>query len=366
LLEILIEVAKWNGFHIEKYIATEYLYSDYFHDLSIETDNIYTNYSEGNCDKIFGIDTKDHSSENIKKVLDWSKQVYNDAFVKKQEYFVDASGNKHYEDIKNKTDDAKFKLICDICKVKPGMKILEIGFGNGDFMIYLKKHYNIDAVGVSISEKQVELVKSKGFNAYHMDYWNMTSDVIGKYDLVLQCGNIEYAICSGENENRYTELCKIINSLLNENGNYFITCIHSNDEFGELSFYDRILLYFLWSGNDGYYPNGKDGFSKYAEKAGLFPLYQENRTNDYFIMGMLYMSYFRCRKNVCDHIVSLSGILHALFKTIAAPYYIHSYICYQPSKYYNLNPWNYQFIPQYKNGKWVSPETLQYILFEKQ
>jgi len=366
LLEILIEVAKWNGFHIEKYIATEYLYSDYFHDLSIETDNIYTNYSEGNCDKIFGLDTKDHSSENIKKVLDWSKQVYNDAFEKKQEYFVDVNGNKHYEDIKNKTDDAKFKLICDICKVKPGMKVLEIGFGDGDFMIYLKKHYNIDAVGVSISEKQVELVKSKGFNAYHMDYWNMTSDVIGKYDLVLQCGNIEYAICSGENENRYTELCKIINSLLNENGNYFITCIHSNDEFGEFSFYDRILLYFLWSGNDGYYPNGKDGFLKYAEKAGLFPLYQENRTNDYFIMGMLYMSYFRCRKNVCDHIVSLSGILHALFKTIAAPYYIHSYICYQPSKYYNLNPWNYQFIPQYKNGKWVSPETLEYILFEKQ
>jgi cyclopropane fatty-acyl-phospholipid synthase-like methyltransferase len=366
LLEILIEVAKWNGFHIEKYIATEYLYSDYFHDLSIENDKIYTNYTEGNCDKIFGLDTKDHSSDNIKKVLDWSKQVYNDAFEKKQEYFVDVNGNKHYEDIKNKTDDAKFKLICDICKVKPGMKVLEIGFGDGDFMIYLKKHYNIDAVGVSISEKQVELVKSKGFNAYHMDYWNMTSDVIGKYDLVLQCGNIEYAICSGENENRYTELCKIINSLLNENGNYFITCIHANENFGELSIYDRIRLYFLWSGNDGYYPHGKNGFSKYAEKAGLIPIHQEDRTNDYFITSMLFMSYYRCRKNVCDHIVSLSGILHALFKTIAGPYYIHSYLCFQPSKYYDLNPWNVQFTPQYKNGKWVSPQTLQYILFEKQ
>lgn len=365
LLEIAIEVAKWNGFHIEKYIATEYLYSDYFHDLSIETDTIYTNYSEGNCDKIFGFDTKDHSSENLKKMLDWSKQLYNDAYDKKHDYFVDINGNKHYEDIKNKTDDAKFKLICDICKVKPGMKVLEIGFGNGDFMNYLKKHYNIDAVGVSISEKQVELVKSKGFNAYHMDYWNMTSDVIGKYDLVLQCGNIEYAICSGENENRYTELCKIINSLLNEKGNYFITCIHSNKAFGEFSIYDRMLLYLLWSGNDGYYPGGKDGFSKYAEKAGLFPIHQEERTNDYIIIGMLYMSYFRCRKGLCENIISLPGILHALFKTIAAPYYIHSYICYQPSKYYDLNPWNYQFIPQYKNGKWVSPETLQYILFEK-
>ena len=85
LLEIIIEIAKWNGFHIEKYIATEYLYSDYFHDLSIETDTIYTNYSEGNCDKLFGFDTKDHSSDNVKKILDWSEQVYNDAYDKKRE-----------------------------------------------------------------------------------------------------------------------------------------------------------------------------------------------------------------------------------------------------------------------------------------
>jgi cyclopropane fatty-acyl-phospholipid synthase-like methyltransferase len=365
LLEIAIEVAKWNGFHIEKYIATEYSYSDYFHALSIETDNIYTNFTEGNCDKIFGFDTEDYSSDNVKKILDWSEKVYNDAYDKKHEYFVDINGNKHYEDIKIKTDDAKFKLICDICKVKPGMKVLEIGFGDGDFMNYLKKHYNIDTVGVSISEKQVELVKSKGFNAYHMDYWNITSDVIGKYDLVLQCGNIEYAICSGENENRYTELCKIVNSLLNEKGNYFITYIHHNENFGELSLYDRILLYFLWSGNDGYYSDGKDGFSKYAEKAGLFPIHQEDRTNDYFITSMLFMSYYRCRKGLCENIISLPGILHALFKTIAGPYYIHTYLCYQPSKYYDLVPWVYQFMPQYKNGKWVSPETLQYILFEK-
>jgi hypothetical protein len=55
ILEILIEVAKWNGFHIEKYIATEYLYSDYFHELSIEKDKIYTNFSEGNCDKFSGL-----------------------------------------------------------------------------------------------------------------------------------------------------------------------------------------------------------------------------------------------------------------------------------------------------------------------
>jgi cyclopropane fatty-acyl-phospholipid synthase-like methyltransferase len=366
LLEMLIEFAKWNGFHIEKYIATEYMYSDYFHELSIENDKIYTNLTEGNCDKIFGIDTKDHSSDNLKKILDWTTKVYNDAYDKKLPYFVDMNGNKHTEKIKEITDDEKFKLICDTCKVKPGMKILEIGFGEGDFMRYIKKHYDIDVVGVSISEKQVELVKSMGFNAYHMNFWNMTPEVIGKYDLVLQCGNIEYALCSGENQNKYTDFCKIINSLLNDKGNYFITCIHSNDDFGEKSLGDYLRLYFLWSGNDGFYPHGKDGFSKYAEKAGLIPIHREERTNDYYIISVLFLSYYRCRKNnKCENTFSISGFMNALFKTIAAPYYIHTYLCMLTTKYYYWSPWLYQFIPQYKNGKWVSPETLEYILFEK-
>lgn len=366
-LEIILEVAKWNGFHIEKYIATEYLYSDYFHELSVNNDKIYTNYSDGNCDGIFGFDTKDHSSENLKKVKDWSEKVYNDAYDKKLPYFVDINGNKHSEEVKEITDNEKFRTICDICKIKPGMKILEIGFGDGDFMNYIKKHYGIDVVGVSISGKQVELVKSQGFTAYKMDYWDITPEVVGTYDLVIQCGNIEYAVCSGEDQNKYTDLCKIIRNVINEKGHYFITCLHANEKFGEKSLQDYLRFYFLWSGNDGHYPHGKNGFSKYAEKAGLIPIHQEERTIDYLIISApLYFSYYRCRKNKCEHTMTFSGFMEALFKTIAAPYYIHSYICYQPSSVFDANPWNYQFIPQYKNGIWVTPETNEYILFEKQ
>lgn len=122
----------------------------------------------------------------------------------------------------------------------------------------------------------------------------------------------------------------------------------------------------MWSGNDGFYPHGKDGFSKYAEKAGLIPIHQEERTNDYYIISVLYLSYYRCRKNNrCENTLSLPGFIKALFKTIAAPYYIHTYLCWLTTKYYYSSPWLYQFIPQYKNGKWVSPETLEYILFQK-
>ena len=115
-------------------------------------------------------------------------------------------GNK----LKKITDDNKFKLICETCKIKNGMKILEIGFGEGDFMLYLRQNYNIDATGVSISLEQVNLVKSRGFNAYCMNSWDMTKEVLGTYDLILQCGNLEYIKCTGESHDVYAKFCNII------------------------------------------------------------------------------------------------------------------------------------------------------------
>lgn len=60
-----------------------------------------------------------------------------------------------------------------------------------------------------------------------------------------------------------------------------------------------------------------------------------------------------------------NDFLHALFKTIAAPYYLHTFLCYTPTNDFNWCPWQWEFIAQYKNEQYVSPVTLQYILFEK-
>ena len=366
ILEIIIETLKFNGFHIEKYIATEYQYNDYWREIN-KKDSIFSNFSEGNYDKIIGFDTTDHSQENLKRILDWSKKTYDNSLAYKPPYFLDNNNNKHYaHDIKKITDENKFKLISGICKIKKGMKILEIGFGEGDFMNYIKKEYNIDVVGVSIAEEQVKLVKSRGFKAYTMNSWDMNPEVLGTYDLILQCGNLEYIKCTGESDNKYLEYSEIIKKLLNNDGKYFITCIHTNKDFGKHSLYDSIRGYFLWSGNDGQYPTGRDGFSKYAEKAGLKNIFQQDRTNDYFITTVIFMSYIQCMKNnKCVNSLTASGVLDALFKTIAAPYYIHTYVCYSPTNDFYWLPWQWEFIPQYKDYKLVSPVSLEYILFQK-
>jgi cyclopropane-fatty-acyl-phospholipid synthase len=145
----------------------------------------------------------------------------------------------------------KFKRICEICKVHKDMKILEIGFGECDFMNYIKENYGAKVIGVSISEEQVKVAKSKGYDAYHLDMWKIT-DKIGKFDLILQCGSLEYLRCCSESQDKYEKYFKIIQKILNKNGKYFTACLHFHPELlSRFTLYDYVMAYFLSFGNDG-------------------------------------------------------------------------------------------------------------------
>lgn len=368
-LEVILELLKIKGIYIDKYIATKYLYNDLLRNLN-KDDVIYTNLSEGNYDNIFGFSSTDLSQKNVKNILDWSVKTYNMAYNEKNEYLIDMNLKKHYaDDFKKITDDNKFKLICEKCEVKPGMRILEIGFGEGIFMKYIYENYGIKPIGVNISSEQVEIVKKWGFEAYTLDQWDMTPEKLGTFDLILQCGSLEYLRCVGESNDVYFEYAKIVKMLLNDNGKYFITCIHENKEFNNFNYtlYDYLKCYLLWSGNDGGYPQSKLGVSKYFEKANFKNIYQEDRTIDYWISYVLWASYYRCRKEKkCMNVFTTNSLIDACFKTIADPYYIHTYLCYTPNDNYYWLPWLWQFVPQERNGKLDFPVTLEYILFQKE
>jgi len=198
-----------------------------------------------------------------------------------------------------------------------------------------------------------------------MDMWDITPQKLGTYDLIIQCGNLEYLRCPGQSYDIYGDYCKIIKELLKPNGKFFITCIHMNLEFTNWSLYDNFRCYILWSGNDGSYPRGHNGFSKYAESSGFKILNQQDRTNDYFLTSVICMSFLQCMKNNCVTSINSKEYGSAIIKTVAAPYFVHSYLCYSPSNIMESVPWLWQFIPQYKNNKWITPTTLQYILFQK-
>lgn len=57
--------------------------------------------------------------------------------------------------------EAKLDLICQKLKLKPGMRVLDIGCGWGGFAQYAAEEYGAEVVGVTISEEQVELARER-------------------------------------------------------------------------------------------------------------------------------------------------------------------------------------------------------------
>jgi cyclopropane fatty-acyl-phospholipid synthase-like methyltransferase len=374
LLEPILEYLKYKGYDMDPYVATEYQYSDFWMDRS-KKNPLISNFSEANFDGILGLNTTDNSSENNKKIYDWCKKTYLESLNKPQAKIYDMNNKLIPEApvLKKMVDDKKFELIAKKCNIKEGMKILEIGFGDGDFMDYIYKHYNIRPIGVSIANEQVKCIRDRGFEAHHMNSWDMTPEKLGTFDLILQCGNLEYILRSGQNqEQTYTKYSTIIKNILNTNGKYFITCCHSNDNYYKLKDYNPytfdlcLHVYFLWSGNDGWYPKSKFGFSKYANDVGLKTIYQQDRTHDYYVNMNMAFSYFQSYDGSNVTSFSIPSLLDACFKTIAAPYYIHTYLCYLSTNNYIWNPFLWEFAPANVNGVWTPPITLQYIMFEKE
>jgi len=61
----------------------------------------------------------------------------------------------------DQAQEAKLDLICRKLRLKPGMRVLDIGCGWGSFMAYAAEKYGVECVGVSISKEQVALAKER-------------------------------------------------------------------------------------------------------------------------------------------------------------------------------------------------------------
>jgi cyclopropane-fatty-acyl-phospholipid synthase len=56
---------------------------------------------------------------------------------------------------------AKLDLVCRKLRLRPGMRLLDIGCGWGGLMAYAAENYGVEAVGVSISREQVAWAKAR-------------------------------------------------------------------------------------------------------------------------------------------------------------------------------------------------------------
>ena len=94
--------------------------------------------------------------------------------------------------------EAKLDLICRKLQLGPGQRLLDIGCGWGSLIIYAAEHFGVDAVGVTLSERQASEANRRAqgaglaerVRAEVRDYRDLGS--LGTFDAVASVGMFEH------------------------------------------------------------------------------------------------------------------------------------------------------------------------------
>ena len=280
----------------------------------------------------YSIDPVENKTKNLYSFFDcfWSSSMGSNDDLTEGKFDSDIS-----KDFDNAQIDKKLELV-KLSGADKGVKILEIGCGNGSLLKYLTDA-GADAHGISISKEQVKLCREQGLNVDLLNFFEMGKDYYEKYDSIICSGVIEHLpnIKNRDNlEKFYYDLFQKFSKLLNPNSKLkkiVITCVHFRDDRIYKDLWSRFNVYILERANGGWYPKNKDFLIKCSDK--YFDLdYKRDITNDYYITT--YHWTVRFLKNSYKSLLPL--IQNFVVNIVINPYYLHILI----EKLYS---WQWQF-----------------------
>jgi cyclopropane-fatty-acyl-phospholipid synthase len=123
----------------------------------------------------------------------------------------------------NEAQEAKLDLVCRKIKLKPGMKILDMGCGFGSFAKFAAEKYEAEVTGVTVSKEQWELGEKRcqGLPVHlHLDDYR---NIAGTYDRVVSIGMLEHV-----GYKNYRTYFQKANESLNDDGLAFVHTIGNN------------------------------------------------------------------------------------------------------------------------------------------
>ena len=121
---------------------------------------------------------------------------------------------------------AKHEYILKGIKFKEGDRVLDIGCGWGPMLQVIKQHKGI-GVGVTLSPAQAQACKMSGFECYVMDWKDLDTKEIGKFDGVVSVGAFEH-FCSieefkaGKQNLIYKQFFKLCSDILPKGGRLYL------------------------------------------------------------------------------------------------------------------------------------------------
>ena len=183
-----------------------------------------------------------------------------------------------------------------------GLKILDLGCGNGDFIKYCNS-LGIKTSGMSISKEQVLYLKNQGLDVYEGSYRELQQQFIGKYDIVTFWGSLEHTTqaypCSKSGEEKAENVIKMIMSHVKQyyqpESKYkllFNTTLHMNRKICK----DKLNTYLLERAYGGwyFYDEPKQTLSDKIEGIGFKKLKQDDFTYHYYMVTKIDPNHFGC------------------------------------------------------------------------
>jgi cyclopropane-fatty-acyl-phospholipid synthase len=170
--------------------------------------------------KLFNQQSRSKSKRVIEHHYDLGNHLYE---LMLDQYMVYTCG--YWKDAKNldQAQQHKLDLICRKLKLKPGLKVLDIGCGWGGFARYAAENYQVKVTGITLSEAQAALAieRCAGLDVTIklMDYRDLNEN----FDRIVSIGMFEAV--GNKNFRRFMEICS---KCLVSNGLFLLHTIGGN------------------------------------------------------------------------------------------------------------------------------------------
>lgn len=124
----------------------------------------------------------------------------------------------------NQAQEQKLKLICEKLNLKPGQSVLDIGCGWGGFAYYAAKNYDVNVVGITISQEQKKIAMERCRDLKVEIRFQDYRDINEKFDRIVSIGMLEHV-----GHKNYNQFINVICRNLTREGICLLHFIGSND-----------------------------------------------------------------------------------------------------------------------------------------
>ncbi|MDE2027656.1 MAG: cyclopropane fatty acyl phospholipid synthase [Candidatus Omnitrophica bacterium] len=138
---------------------------------------------------LFNLQNKAHSFHNVRRHYDIGNDFYQAMLDKHMLYSC-----AYWKNAINLDDaqEAKLEQICQKLRLKPGMRILDVGCGWGGLVKYAAEHYGVRAVGITVSRHQYDWACKSCMDLPVEIRLQDYRDVQGEFDRIVSVGMFEH------------------------------------------------------------------------------------------------------------------------------------------------------------------------------